>query len=61
MSQVKVGSFVLVFRSDVLGVEVFLFALTVSGDDVVVRFCVPLPHSPPRFRDIPSKDFPRIS
>ncbi len=36
-----------------LVVEVFLLVPTVSGDDVAgPRFCVPLPSSPPRFRDI---------
>ncbi len=61
LSQVKVGIFFLVLRSDVLGVEVFLFAPTVSGDDAVAHFCVSLSQSSPRFRDIPSKDFSRIS
>ena len=44
--------FVLVLLSDVLGVEVFLFAPTVSGDDTAGRFCEPLPSSPARFRDM---------
>jgi hypothetical protein len=43
-----------VFLSDVLGVEVFLLAPTVSGGDCAgLRFCAPLspssPSSPPRF------------
>jgi hypothetical protein len=41
---------VLVFVSDVLGVEVFLLTPTVSGDDGGgPHFCVPLPPSPPSF------------
>jgi hypothetical protein len=41
---------VLVFLSDVLGVEVFLLAPTVSGGDGAgLRFCAPLPPSPPSF------------
>jgi hypothetical protein len=50
LSQIKVGSFVLVLLSDVLGVEVFLLAPTVSGGDGAgPRFCVPLPPSPTSF------------
>jgi hypothetical protein len=42
--------FVLVLLSDVLGVEVFLLALTASGGDGAgPRFCAPLPPSPPSF------------
>ena len=55
LTQVKVRSFVLVLRSDVLGVKVFLLAPTVSGDDSGVCFCAPLPPSPPRCLDIPWK------
>jgi len=35
--------------SDVLGVEVFFVALTVSSDGPGTRFCTPLPPSPPPF------------
>jgi hypothetical protein len=48
--------FVLVFLSDVVGVEVFLLVPTVSGDDDAgPRFCVPLPPSTPRFHGIALK------
>ena len=36
--------------SDVLGVEVFFLAPTVSGDVAGACFCAPLPPSPPPFR-----------
>jgi hypothetical protein len=42
-----------VFMSDVLGVEVFLLAPTVSGDDAGARFCESLSPSTTRFRDMP--------
>ena len=37
-------------RSDVMGVEVFLLALTASGDGAGAHFCVTLPLSSQRFR-----------
>jgi hypothetical protein len=60
LSQIKVGSFCLVLLSDVLGVEVFLLAPTVSGGDGDgPRFCTSLPPSPtsfpPRFLGIALK------
>jgi hypothetical protein len=39
--------------SDVMGVGDFFWAPTASGDDDGVRFCAPLPPSPPRFRGCP--------
>jgi hypothetical protein len=51
LSQIKVGSFVLLLLSDVLGVEVFLLTpTTCGGDGAGPCFCAPLPPSPPRFR-----------
>ena len=41
--------FVLLLRSDVMGVEVFLFTPTVSGDVTVPCFCVSLSSSSQRF------------
>ena len=51
----SVGGVCLVILSDVLGVEVFFLAPTVSGDGAGVCFCVLLPPSSPRFDGIPSK------
>ncbi len=55
-ARLRLVVFVLVLLSDVMGVEVFLLAPTVSdGDGTGPHFCVPLPPSSPRFRGIALK------